>query len=87
MTEEREDESSDANALSLDDLARIDRICVEFEQAWKVGREERIEDRLTGFAGPVRDRLLRELLALELHHRRQRGEAPSREELCRRFGG
>jgi serine/threonine protein kinase len=61
---------------------RIDEVCNRFEAAWRAagsdGAPPRIEDYLTGAAGSDRQALLRELLLLDLHYRRRRGERPGR---------
>ena len=53
-------------SLSADDVVRIIAACVGFEADWNAGRPRRIEDELTAADEPIRPRLLRELLALEL---------------------
>jgi WD40 repeat protein/thiol-disulfide isomerase/thioredoxin/tRNA A-37 threonylcarbamoyl transferase component Bud32 len=71
--------------LSLE--LRIDAVCRSFEAAWKAsgtsGTRPRLEDYLAAEDEAVRWPLLRELLRLELHYRRE--EHPSAEELARRF--
>ena len=56
-----------------------------FEGAWREGRRPRLEDHLTEASGPVRPVLLRELLTVELTHRRLSGEHPEAEEYRGRF--
>jgi hypothetical protein len=71
--------------LSLE--LRIDAVCRTFEAARKAagssGTRPRLEDYLAAADDAVRWPLLRELLKLELHYRRE--EQPSAEELVRRF--
>ena len=51
----------------------LERACNRFEGEWKVGRP-RIEDHLGGWQGPELLALLRELVLLDFHYRRQAGE-------------
>lgn len=60
-------------ALSLDVLERIDEVCVRYEQLWRSGAEPNLRDFLTG-TGQERQRLFRELVAVELDYRLKRGE-------------
>ena len=53
---------------------RIDRVCNQFEDACACGTLPPIEDFLGGWQGPERAALLRELVRLEHHYRRHRGE-------------
>jgi serine/threonine-protein kinase len=67
------------------DTRRTDALCDEFEQGWRGGGQPEIE-RYLERAGPAGGAfLLRELLALELHYRRARGEQPRPDEYQRRF--
>ena len=52
--------------LSVEALERINRVCLEFEAAWKKGESPRIEDHLGDARGDERSKLLEELLLLEL---------------------
>ena len=63
---------------------RLDQVCNRFEAAWRTG-EPRIEDFLDGWSGAERLRLLRELVLLDLHYRRQRGEQCQPGDYCQRF--
>ena len=69
----------------MSEAARLDRICDQFESAWKDGKRPRIEDCLAEMPEPSRPGLLRELLALELEYRDQAGEQPTAEEYPVRF--
>ncbi|HPM83593.1 MAG TPA: serine/threonine-protein kinase, partial [Candidatus Anammoximicrobium sp.] len=62
-----------------------DRICAEFEQAWRSGTGPRIEDALDRVAPAGRRGLLQDLLAIELHARQQQGDLPVVEEYAKRF--
>jgi eukaryotic-like serine/threonine-protein kinase len=58
----------------LDLARRLDRVCNDFEGAWRAGRP-RIEDHLAGWQGTERTALLRELVPLDIDYRRRAGEA------------
>lgn len=67
-------------------LARdVEQICGRFEAAWARRERPRIEDYLGDTAEPGRSTLLRELILLDIHHRRVAGEHPSSEEYLGRF--
>ena len=57
-------------------------ICDAFDREWSAGARPRIEEHLGDIAEPDRSKLLRELLAIELEHRRK---APSLHEYAVRF--
>jgi serine/threonine protein kinase len=67
------------DTLPFSEARHVDQICDRFEDAWIAGLSPRIEDYLSNEAEPRRSALLRELLRLELHHRRQRGDSPTSE--------
>jgi serine/threonine protein kinase/tetratricopeptide (TPR) repeat protein len=75
----------DDDLLSAADLEQVIAVCERFEEAWKVGRQHRIEDLQSVLAGSLRPRLFRELIALELELRLARGERPGQEEYRARF--
>ncbi len=58
----------------------VDRICNQFERAWREGPPPRIEDFLSNNSEVERALLLRELILLDLHYRRQRGEPTAAED-------
>jgi hypothetical protein len=70
-------------------LNRIDRLCDQFEKAWKQafagGPRPSLEQCLAEEQGPERLNLLRELVALELFYRRRLGETPQATEYRTRF--
>ena len=68
-------QASMAEMAPLALLARIDELCDRFEDDWLSGRRPRIEDYLEPIPPQGRPALLAELLRLELHYRRSRGEA------------
>ncbi len=71
--------------LSISQVQEIDQLCSQFEQAWRDGRQPRIEDYLEKVATPVHDALLKELIAAEVDLRRNAGEEVQIEEYQRRF--
>jgi serine/threonine protein kinase len=78
------DEAEDS-CLRLSTEQRVDAACLRFETEWQAGRQPRIETYLEGVPEPERSALLRELLALELHYRREDGQEPQWEEYGVRF--
>jgi hypothetical protein len=71
--------------LPLADLIRIDAACDRFEAAWREGEAPELLAFLAGTEGPARGGLLRELLALDLGYRLQRGERPDADAYRARF--
>ena len=71
--------------LELSIGAVVDRLCDDFENAWRQGKRPRIEEFLADAPAEERTRVLRELLALELEYRRKRGESRDEDEYRRRF--
>ena len=59
---------------------RIQRISQEFELAWAQQQRPILEEFLQGTSGVERSDLLRQLLLVELAHRRQLGESPAEDE-------
>jgi tetratricopeptide (TPR) repeat protein/serine/threonine protein kinase len=57
-------------------LERVDRVCDRFEDAWLAGRRPRIEDFLGDTTEPVRSELLRQLILVDVAHRKEVGEVP-----------
>jgi serine/threonine protein kinase len=64
---------------------QFERICNDFELAWKSGARPRLEEYLVRGAEQFRAWLLKELLVLELTYRRRAKEEPEEEEYLRRF--
>ena len=58
----------------------VDRICNQFERAWREGPPPRIEDFLSNDSEVERAALLRELILLDLDYRRQRDERTAAED-------
>jgi serine/threonine-protein kinase len=73
--------------LSIDRARLVNDACERFERAWEADPRPRIEDFLPGPDDPGRRVLLRELIALELELRRDRGERPEEPEYRDRFPG
>ena len=67
------------------DSTWIDEVATRFERAWRAGPRPRIEDYLGDAAGPLRPRLLEELLRVECQLRVREGERPEPGEYRRRF--
>ena len=76
-------ESADSLPLELE--REIDRLCDEFERAWKAGDQPRIEDFLSRIAEAGREALLRELILAELDFHRDNGTPANLEEYRQRF--
>jgi hypothetical protein len=80
-----------SETLPLSVQLRLEEVCAPFEEAWKAagpdGAPPRVEDHLGATAGPERAALLRELILIDLHWRRARGEEPSAAEYEARCRG
>jgi serine/threonine protein kinase/formylglycine-generating enzyme required for sulfatase activity len=72
---------------SRPDAERIDRICDDFDRAWRAGAQPKIEELLWQVADSLGDDLLCELIAVEVDLRRERGEMLSPQEYLARFPG
>ncbi|MBI3468791.1 MAG: hypothetical protein HY000_37790 [Planctomycetes bacterium] len=73
------------DALPCSAIERIDRICIEFEAAWKVGERPDMAAFLADVQEPERCVLLRELLLLDIDYRRRSGETPAIADYLARF--
>jgi hypothetical protein len=71
------DELTPDAAIPLELKRQVDGICDDFENAWKRGETPSLELFASRVKPPQRPRLLRELIAIELHYRRSRGEPSS----------
>jgi hypothetical protein len=69
----------------LSDEDSIDIACDAFEDEWRSGREPRIEDYFGQIPEHRRRSLLRELVAVEVDYRLQRGDGLRPEEYAARF--
>jgi tetratricopeptide (TPR) repeat protein len=79
--------AADDGGLPLEEWKRIDSVCSRFETAWANGERPDPATFLAGVDGPGRDRLFRELLAIDLESRRSQGELPEAPEYRDRFPG
>ena len=75
----------DELSLSPSGEYRVDQLCTAFEQAWKSGKRERIEEWLPRVPQADQARLLHELILVELELRRAAGESPRAGDYQRRF--
>jgi tetratricopeptide (TPR) repeat protein/predicted Ser/Thr protein kinase len=71
--------------VGLADRRQLDAVCDRFEAAWREGACPELREFLPGSPGPLRDRMFRELLALEREFRRDEGDTPDAAAYCRRF--
>ena len=76
--------SEDTSSFEAAGLSGLVAECERFEAMWRDGGDPRIEAFLEGVAPSRRQRLLRELLAIEIELRAARGEAPTPGEYFRR---
>src|SRR5262245_28693291 len=80
---------ADLDAVPVSVGRRLDDVCRRFEAAWQATRPAAppplIEDYLNMAAEPERSALLLELILVEVHYRRRRGEVPDLEEYQCRF--
>ena len=74
-----------AEFLPLELARKIDRLCDEFERAWKSGEQPRIEDYLSRIAEAGLESLLRELILAELELHRANGVPANLEKYRQRF--
>lgn len=66
-------------------LSEMDELCDQFDQELMAGQNPRIEACMANAPAVVQDRLLAELLAMEIEYRTQQGESPARDEYLQRF--
>ncbi len=79
-------QTGDSGANNQSQLLRdFDQTCDRFEAAWCAGQNPLIEEYIEGKNEPLRLRLLRELVALEVAYRQQSGETPACAEYETRF--
>ena len=72
------DRPQSEDVLPASQFARVDEISMTFEGAWQRGETPDLRQHLEQLKGPQSAQrvLFEELLALEIHYRRQRGEQP-----------
>jgi hypothetical protein len=75
----------EGSSLGLAEALRVDQVCNRFEAAWRGGPPPRVEYFLDRWQEPERSELLRELIALDVYHRRRRGEECRAEDYRARF--
>lgn len=66
-------------------VSSVELVCRRFSDAWHGSSRPRLEDFLEGSSGPERDLVLRELLAIDMALRRQRGETLAPDDYHARF--
>jgi serine/threonine protein kinase len=71
----------------LEAAAQLDRLCERFETEFRLGRRPTIDQYLQQGTGLDQDKLLGELLHLEVEYRRRLGESPTLEDYLPRFRG
>jgi tetratricopeptide (TPR) repeat protein len=81
MNDSQSPDATDVDAR----VHRADRICDQFEAAWKAGQRLRIEDHLAAVPDAERPALLYELLQLEIDYRRLAGDELKADEFLDRF--
>lgn len=77
--------SVDDDCLPAADLARLIARCDRFEADWNAGAPRRIEDEVAAGDEPIRARLFRELLALEIELKRRDGRVADQDIYLTRF--
>ncbi len=77
----------DRQGLSLSELEHIDKVCLDFEHAWRSGGHPQVEAYLGGEAEAPRRLLLMELLLLDLDYRCREGQQPVPEDYMGRLPG
>jgi hypothetical protein len=84
-----EDATTDFSALSSSAMQRVDAIAWRFERAWKAIPTTHNSPPIEQYVGtaslPGSGALLRELILLDVHYRRRRGEQPRPEDYASRF--
>ena len=75
----------ESDPISPASYQRVDRLCLQFEDAWKAGQRPRLEQFLGDTAEPERSQFLKELLLVEVFYRRRTGEQPIPDEYHARF--
>jgi WD40 repeat protein len=81
------DPRAEPASLALSAARRVERLCTDFEAAWRgaAGPRPRIEDYLAEEPEPGRAPLARELILLEVYYRRRAGEEFAPQEYHDRF--
>jgi hypothetical protein len=74
-----------SSSFNLDVERQLDQICNRFEAEWRAGKRPRIEDFLGDWSGEHRSYLVKELIPLDVHHRRLHGDEPKAADYQSRF--
>ncbi len=77
--------SQDTSSFEAAGLSSVVAACERFEAQWRAGGDPRIDGFLEGVAPSLRQRLLRELLAIEVELRAVRGESPTPEDYLEQY--
>jgi hypothetical protein len=80
-----ESQSRSSESIGVSALGRLVEACEQFETEWRNGRNPRIETYLDWVEPSEREKLLRELLTIEIELRRQSGEKPQPEQFLARY--
>ena len=83
MTDQPKPDGDSPNKLAQ--AMRIDLVCQEFEQAWRGGKPQRIEQCLHNVPEADRTVILSELVTLEIELRLEGTETPKIDEFRKRF--
>ncbi len=73
--------------MSLTLMMEVDRVCDQFEAAWRASGRAKIEDYLDSRTDADKPLFLTSLLAVEIELRGKAGERPTRGEYLARFAG
>ncbi len=76
---------NESNNAALACLRQIEPICAEFEQAWRAGRRPVIRKHLAQAPEAFGDRLLVELVRLDVEYRRRAGESAQEKDYLAEF--
>jgi WD40 repeat protein/tetratricopeptide (TPR) repeat protein len=66
--------SNEDDGSPLTVARQINQLCDRFEAEWQAGAEPIVENYIADAAEPARHELVRELLKLDIHYRRERGD-------------
>ena len=73
-------------SLPVSQLVEIDKICRQFEAAWKAGKQPKVDDFLGKTSEPQRSELRKELQSIEAEYRAKSGkDGPSLEQFIERL--
>ena len=78
-------EATTRREIRLAEERRLDGLCDEFEAAWVTGQNPHLEAFLARLSESDRPLILGELLAIEIHHRRRRGDSLTPREYTERL--